>query len=121
MSDPSIAPPQVPEGFHPPGTPAPMLDNPPRTRPMSASPPISQDPFSGLSMVDVLNIRFAMEERFNALTAEGTQANPTHLLSTKRLLDLAIAKLSPPPPNAGLIKMAVPTIPPTRLVLPPKG
>jgi hypothetical protein len=95
-----------PGGTQPPVPPQ-QLDNPPRTRVISQGPPVPvppfqvapaqivrQDPFAGLSPLDILNIREAMRTRLANLE-EDSGSSTDNKASTKRILDLAALKLNP--------------------------
>lgn len=93
----------VPPGSqYPPATVKPsQLDNPPRTRVFSigtAAGPVKSaaNPFSGLTGIDIFNVKEALQARLAALNADPS-SNPDHLNSTNRVLVLAQALLMPKP------------------------
>jgi hypothetical protein len=98
---------QSPGGTQPPIPPQ-QLDNPPRTRVISQGPPgpvppfqtapaqiIRQDPFAGLSPLDIFVIREATSMYLSDLEDKGWGITDTKE-SAKRILDLAMRKLDPP-------------------------
>lgn len=98
------APPLAPGGTDPTGVKADKLDAPLRTRVISTGPqqitPV--EPFSGLSFVDILNVRAAMADRLSNLSQD--PASSQHdIESTKRVMKLAHQKLSPQQPQEGLV------------------
>jgi len=107
---------QVPAGVKlPAGTQPNQLDNPPLTRSIipSATPPqyVVSDPFTGLGVIEVLNIRAAMLARLELLDAD-KEVNPDNVDAVKRVLAVLSAKLDPRPANAGLAVLPIPAPPP---------
>jgi hypothetical protein len=91
-----------------------QLDNPPLTRSIvpSATPPqyIVTDPFAGFGVLEILNIRVAMNAHLNALALD-SQANSHHIDAVKRVLQVISSKLDPQPMNQGLAVLPIPQPP----------
>jgi hypothetical protein len=79
-----------------------QIDSPPRTRVFSTgSSPIQSSqnqPFAGLSFVDLLNLRQALSNHLTLLKSTDTQA----VESTKRVIAMITEKLSPTPASGGV-------------------
>lgn len=112
-----VAPALSPGGTQPPVDPK-ALDNPPRTRVISSGPSapsapfqtapaqyLSQDPFAGLTLLDVFNIREALRVRLADLEQD-PGANVDNKAATKRVFDLVCRKINPP------VQSMVPVPPP---------
>jgi hypothetical protein len=88
-----------------------QLDNPPLTRSIvpSGTPPqyVVSDPFAGFGVLEILNIRLAMNAHLNALALD-SQANSDHIDAVKRVLQAISGKLDPRPMNQGLAVLPVP-------------
>jgi hypothetical protein len=103
---------QMPPGAKSPAGSMPhQLDNPPLTRSIvpSATPPqyVVADPFAGFGVLEILNIRLAMNDRLVQL-AEESQANPDNIDAVKRVLQVISGKLDPRPMNQGLAVLPIP-------------
>jgi hypothetical protein len=103
---------QMPPGVkYPAGSMPHQLDNPPLTRSIvpSATPPqyIVSDPFAGFGVLEILNIRLAMNAHLNALALD-SQANSHHIDAVKRVLQVISSKLDPQPMNQGLAVLPIP-------------
>lgn len=85
-----------------------QLDNPPRSRfSVPATSPalnVNPNPFQNLPVMDLINIKAALEARAAAL-GDDPQANPEHITSTGRMLTLVSAKFAPKIP-AGVVSVA---------------
>lgn len=99
-----------PTGKYPANVEPKKLDNPPLTRSIvpGATPPqyVLTDPFSGLGVLEILNIKAAMHARLEHL--DTPQANPDNVAATKRVLQIINAKLDPKPKNTGIPILPVP-------------
>jgi hypothetical protein len=78
-------------------------------------------PFSGLSAIDLINLKEALYSRLDALQAD-PGANLEHVTSTSRMLALITAKIVPRSPRAlaaaGAPISSVPTASGSRPILP---
>lgn len=107
------APALAPGGSIPANVKAGQLDAPLRTRVLSTGPvqTKTEDPFSGLGFVDILQVRAAMEARLTALAAD-PETNQVHIESAKRVLTLAQQRLAPRAPQEGMTFLTPTVIPP---------
>jgi hypothetical protein len=106
-----------------------QLDNPPSNRVISSvgtpAGSFGQGPFQSLPAIDLINIKEALAARMTALSAD-SEANPEHVISTKRMLAIITAKLVPKSPSAegGPLIASIPTasgVRPIPPVPPPAG
>jgi hypothetical protein len=110
----TAAPALAPGGSVPANVKASQLDAPLRTRVLSTGPVQTKtnDPFSGLGFVDLLQVRAAMDARLTALSADPA-TNQDHIDSTKRVLALAQQRLAPRAAQEGLTFLTPTVIPPS--------